>query len=97
MHILVARGETTLDISCFFLLPNIVIMPKVAGTLRHRYLECRVASKVFNRSHPNIALYGYSMSMTSNIMYSVQGFLGVPNEMGNVITPTWLILLPLKP
>jgi hypothetical protein len=37
------------------------------------------------------------MSTTSNVMYYVCGFLRVPNEMGNVITPTGLILLPSKP
>jgi hypothetical protein len=55
-------------------------------TLRHRYPECRAASKVFNKPHPNIALYGYSISTTSKVMYSVQGFFKVPNETGNVIT-----------
>jgi hypothetical protein len=70
-----------------FWLPNTMIMLKVAGTLRHRYLDCRAASKVFSRPHPNMALYGYSISMTSNVMYSMWGFLGVPNEIGNVITP----------
>jgi hypothetical protein len=71
-------------------------MSKVAGTLRHRYPECRAASKVFNRPHPNIALYGYSMSTTSKVMYSVQRFFGVSNETGNVITPTGSILLSPK-
>jgi hypothetical protein len=69
-------------------------MPKVVGTLRHRYPECRVVLKVFNRPRPNIGLYGYSMSTTSKVIYSVRGFLGVPNEKGNVITPTGSILLP---
>jgi hypothetical protein len=78
-----------------FWLPNMVIMPKVAGTLRHRYPECREALKVFNRPHSNIA-FRYSMSTTSKVMYSVRGFIGVPNVTGNVITPIGSILLPLK-
>jgi hypothetical protein len=72
-------------------------MSKVAGTLRHQFPECKAASKVFNRPCPNMALYGYSMSMASKVMYSVRGFLGVPNKTGNVIAPTGLILLPPKP
>jgi hypothetical protein len=39
-----------------FLLSNTIIMPKVAGPLRQRYLECRVASKVFNSPRPNMVL-----------------------------------------
>jgi hypothetical protein len=39
-----------------FLLPNTFITPKVARTLRQRYPECRAASKVFNRPHPNMLL-----------------------------------------
>jgi hypothetical protein len=54
-----------------FWLSNIVIMSKVAGTLRQRYPKCRAASKVFNSPHPKIALYRYSMSMTSKVMNSV--------------------------
>jgi hypothetical protein len=72
-------------------------MSKVARTLRHKYPECRAASKVFNKARLNIALYGYNMSTTSTVMYSVQGFLGVPNDTGNVITQTGSILLPPKP
>jgi hypothetical protein len=72
-------------------------MQKVAGTLRHKYPKCRATSTVFNRHRPNIALYGCSMSTTSNVLYSVRRFLGVPNEMGNVITLTGSILLPPKP
>jgi hypothetical protein len=77
---------------------NIVIMPKVVGTLSHRYPECRAGSKVFNRPHPKPSSpYRYSMSTTSNLMYSVRGILGVPNKMGNVITPTGSVILLLKP
>jgi hypothetical protein len=32
-----------------------------------------VASKVFKRPLPKMALYGYGMSTTSNVMYSVRG------------------------
>jgi hypothetical protein len=45
-----------------FWLPLTVVALKVVGTLRQRYVECRAASKVFSRPHPNMALYGYSMS-----------------------------------
>jgi hypothetical protein len=71
-------------------------MPKVPGTLRQRYSECRAALKVFNSPRLKMALYGYIMSITSKVMYYVRGFCGVPNEMGNVMTPTGLILLLLK-
>jgi hypothetical protein len=37
------------------------------------------------------------VSTTSKVLYSVRGFFGVPNEMGNVITLTGSILLPPKP
>jgi hypothetical protein len=37
------------------------------------------------------------MSTTWKVMYSVRGFFGVPNKMGNVITLTCSILLPPKP
>jgi hypothetical protein len=50
-----------------------VITPKVVGTLRQRYAECSTTSKVFNRPHPKMALYGYSMSTTSKVMHSVRG------------------------
>jgi hypothetical protein len=49
---------------------------KVAGTLRQRYAKCKAASKVFRRPLPKIALYGYGMSTTSKVMYSVRGFFG---------------------
>jgi hypothetical protein len=39
-----------------FCLPKTVIMPKVVGTLRQRYPECRVALKVFKRPHLNMTL-----------------------------------------
>jgi hypothetical protein len=74
-----------------------VIMPKMAGTLRYMYPECRASLKVFNSPHSKMALYGYNMSTTSKVMYSMQGFFGVPNETGNVTTLMGLILLPLKP
>jgi hypothetical protein len=56
MHVLVPLSKTTLDISDFFLAVEYGDMPKVAGTLRQRYPECRAASKVFNRPRLNIAL-----------------------------------------
>jgi hypothetical protein len=52
------------------------ITPKVDSILRQRYAECKAASKVFRRPLPKIALYGYGISTTSNVMYSVRGFLG---------------------
>jgi hypothetical protein len=36
------------------------------------------------------------MSMTSNVMYSVLGFCGVPNKTGKVMKPTGSILLLIK-
>jgi hypothetical protein len=39
-----------------FWLSKTINMPKVVGTLRQRYPECRAASKVFNRHHPNMVL-----------------------------------------
>jgi hypothetical protein len=71
-----------------------VITPKVVGTLRQRYAECSTTSKVFNRPHPKMALYGYSMSTTSKVMHSVRGGggVGVPKETGNVIILTGSIL-----
>jgi hypothetical protein len=52
---------------------------------------------VVNSSRPKMALYRYNMSTTSKVMYYVQGFCGVPNEIGNVMTVTGSILLPLNP
>jgi hypothetical protein len=80
-----------------FWLPLTVMAPKVARTLRQTYAECRAASKVFSRPRPNMALYKYSMSVVSKVMYSVQGFFGVPKEMGSVVTPMGSIFFPLKP
>jgi hypothetical protein len=57
-------------------------MPKVAGTSRQRYPEWRAASKVLSNSRPKMTLYGYSMSTTSKVMYSVRLLYGVPNKMG---------------
>jgi hypothetical protein len=37
------------------------------------------------------------MSTTSKVMYSMQGFFGVPNDMGRVMTLTGSIIFPLKP
>jgi hypothetical protein len=73
------------------------ITPKVAGTLRQRYVECKVAPKVFRRPLPKIVLYRYGMSTTSKVMYSMRGFLGVPKDTGSVIVQTGLILFPPKP
>jgi hypothetical protein len=55
--------------SCW--LPNTDITPKVAGILRQRYAECNTPSKVFRRPLRKIALYGYVISTTSKVMYSV--------------------------
>jgi hypothetical protein len=38
----------------------------------------------------------HASDLHPKVMYYVRGFLGVPNETGNVITPTGLILLPPK-
>jgi hypothetical protein len=54
----------------------------------HWYAKCKAASKVFKRPLSKMALYGYGMSTTSNVMYSVRGFLGVPKDTWNVIAPT---------
>jgi hypothetical protein len=53
--------------SCW--LPKMNITPKVAGTLRQRYAECKAALKMFRRPLPKMALYGYVMSMTSKVIY----------------------------
>jgi hypothetical protein len=79
------------------LLPKMVMMPKVAGTLRQRYAECKATMKVYKRPLPKMALYGYGMSTTSNVMYSVRGFLGVPKDTGSVMAPTGSILFLPKP
>jgi hypothetical protein len=55
--------------SCW--LPKMDMMPKVTGTLRQRYTECKAALKVFKRPLPKMSLYGYGMSTTSNVLYSV--------------------------
>jgi hypothetical protein len=60
--------------SCW--LPKIDMMLKITGTLRERYAECKTASKVFKRTLQKMALYGYGLSTTSNVMYSMRGFLG---------------------
>jgi hypothetical protein len=66
----------------------------VTGTLRQRYAKCKAASNVFKRPLSKIALYGYDMSTTSNVMYSVRGFLGVPKDTWNVIALTSSIPFP---
>jgi hypothetical protein len=80
-----------------FWLPITILAMKVVGTLRQRYAECRAVSKVFGRPHPNIALYGNSMSTMSKVMYSVRRFFGVPKEIGSVTTPMGSIFFPPKP
>jgi hypothetical protein len=50
-----------------------VIASKVARTLRQRYVECKASSNVFNKPHPKMALYGYSISTMSKVMYFVRG------------------------
>jgi hypothetical protein len=81
--------------SCW--LAKMDITPKVVGTLRQRYAECKVALKLFRRPLPKMVLYRYGMSTTSKVMYSVRGVLEVPNDTGSVIVPTGLVLFPLKP
>jgi hypothetical protein len=81
--------------SCW--LPKMDMMPKVAGTLRQRYVECKATLKVFKRPLPKMALYGYGMLTTSNVMHLVQGFWGVLKDTGSVMAPTGSILFPLKP
>jgi hypothetical protein len=66
--------------SCW--LPNKDMTPKVVGVLRQRYVECKAASKVFRRPLPKIALYGYGMSITSNVMYSIRVFLECQRTQG---------------
>jgi hypothetical protein len=56
MYVLVFRSETALNISGFLLTVEYGYSPKVPGTLRQRYAECRAASKVFNRPYPKMAL-----------------------------------------
>jgi hypothetical protein len=60
--------------SCW--LPKMDMTPKVTSTLRQRYAECKATLKVFKRPLPKMALYGYGMSATSNVMYLVRGFWG---------------------
>jgi hypothetical protein len=62
--------------------------PKVTGTLRQRYAECKTALKVFKRPLPKMAFYRYGMSTMSNVMYLVRGFLGVSKDTGSVMAPT---------
>jgi hypothetical protein len=77
-------------------LPKTNITPKVVGILRHRYAECKVVSKVFKRPLPKMVLYGYVMSTTLKVMYSVQRFLRVSNDTRSVIAQTGSILFPQK-
>jgi hypothetical protein len=42
-----------------------------------------------------MALYGYGMSTTSNVMYLVWGFLGVPKDTESVMAPIGSIVFPL--
>jgi hypothetical protein len=81
--------------SCW--LPKMVMTPKVAGTLRQRYAECKATMNVFKRPLPKMVLYGYGMSTTLNVMYSVRGFLGVSKDTGSVMAPTGSILFLPKP
>jgi hypothetical protein len=69
---------------------------KVTGTLRQRYAECKAALKVFKRPLLKLMLYGYGMSTTSNVMYSVRGFLGVPKDTGSVMALTGSIFFLVK-
>jgi hypothetical protein len=74
-----------------------VMTPKVAGTLRHKYAECKAASNVFRSPLLKMVLYGYAMSTTSKVMYSMRAFLEVPKDTGSVMVPTSLILFLPKP
>jgi hypothetical protein len=78
-------------------LSKTVMTPKVTGILRHRYAEGNAALNVFRRPLSKIALYGYAMSTTSKVMYSVRGFLGVLKDTGSVMAQTGSILFPPKP
>jgi hypothetical protein len=80
--------------SCW--LPKMDITSKVAGTLRQRYAKCKADSKVFRRPLRKMVLYGYVMSTTSKVIYSVQGFLGVWKDTGIVIVLSGLIFFPPK-
>jgi hypothetical protein len=73
-----------------------VMTPKVAGILRHRYVECKAVLNVFRRPLLKIALYGYVMSTTSKVMYLVRGFLVVPKDTRSVMALINSILFPPK-
>jgi hypothetical protein len=81
--------------SCW--LPNMDMTLNVTSTLRQRYAECKLASKVFKRPLLKMTLYGYGMSTTSKVIYSVRRFLGVPKDTGSVMVLTASILFPPKP
>jgi hypothetical protein len=81
--------------SCW--LPKMDMTPKVAGTLRQRYAECKAASKIFKWPLSKMVLYGYGMSTTSNVMYLVRGVLGLLKDTGSVMAPIGLIHFPSKP
>jgi hypothetical protein len=78
-------------------LPKMDMTLKVANTLRQRYAKCRVALKMFRRPLPKMVFYGYVMSTTSKVMYSMRGFLGVSKDTGSVIVLIGSILFPPKP
>jgi hypothetical protein len=80
--------------SCW--LPNTDMTPKVASTFRQWYTECKAASKVFRRTLPKMALYGYAKLMTSKVIYSVRAFLGMSKDTGSVMVLTGSILFPPK-
>jgi hypothetical protein len=69
---------------------------KVIGTLRQRYAECNAASKVFKRPLLKMALYGYGMSTTSNVMYSVRGGFGGAEGYRECDGPDWFNSFPAK-
>jgi hypothetical protein len=57
----------------------------------------RERERVIRRSLSKMVLYGYAMSTTSKVIYSVRGFFGVPKDTGSVIVPTGSVLFPPKP
>jgi hypothetical protein len=70
---------------------------KVAGILRRRYVKWKAASNIFRKTLLKMAFYGYVMSTTSKVIYSMQGFLGLPKDTRSVMAPMGSILFLLKP
>jgi hypothetical protein len=60
----------------------------------HRYNPWIVALKALIALQPRIALYGYTMSMTSKVMGSVCAFALVPKDSDRTIFPRGRVALP---